>query len=113
MPALRLNQSRTRLQQLFLLTLIFSKVSLFVACKNRSPEQLNRLIQELSSPDGKMRNAATFEIAGYRRDGEKAVGPLVRLLNTDPNRGIKTSAAYALRRIDTKEAKAALDSFEK
>lgn len=84
-----------------------------VACKQKSPQQLDKLITELQSPDPKKRNAAALEISGYGEDGKQAVGPLIRLLNTDPNRGIKTSAAYALRSINTKEAKAALDSFEK
>ena len=84
-----------------------------VACKSKNPEQLEKLILKLESPDPKQRNAAALEIASYAYEGKKAVPSLIRLLNTEPNRGIKTSAAYALRSIGTKEATAALDSFEK
>lgn len=103
---------KTTLDYIWLSIFLLLTLSI-AACKQRSPEQLDKLITELQSSDPKKRNAAALEISSYGEDGQRAVGPLIRLLNTDPNRGIKTSAAYALRSIGTKEAKGALDSFEK
>jgi len=92
--------------RILLLTLI-----LLFACKARSNEELGVLIKNLSSPDGKVRNSAALEIASYGKDGAPAVPALIKLLTSDKSRGIRTSAAYALRSIGTEDAVKALDSY--
>jgi HEAT repeat protein len=82
------------------------------SCKNRSNDNLNELIKELSSSDKSVRNSAALEIAGYGKSGSPAVPALVKLLNTDSSRGIRTSAAYALRSIGTADAIKALDNYK-
>ena len=85
----------------------------FLACRPQSPERLKELIHELESSDGKVRNAAALEIANYGESGKPAVPPLIHVLQHDQSRGIRTSAALALRKIGTKEAINALDNYKK
>lgn len=86
---------------------------LFAAgCEQRSPEKLHTLIAKLHSSDSKERNSAALAIAAYGEEAKEAVPELIKLLNTDKSRGIRTSAAYALRSIGTKEAVSALDHYK-
>jgi len=91
-----------------LLALSFS----LTACERKSPERLQGLIQQLSSADGKERNTAALTIGSYGEAGKAAVPALIKLLQTDKSRGIRTSAAFALRSIGTKDAIAALDAYK-
>lgn len=83
-----------------------------VACSRKSPEKLRALINDLSSSDSGVRNQAALSIASYGEEGKDAVPALIKLLRTDKSRGIRTSAAFALRSIGTKEAITALDEYE-
>ena len=84
---------------------------LLLAACGPSKEELPGLIKELSHKDGRVRNQAALRIARMGSDGKPAVKPLIRLLKDD-SAGIRTSAAYALRNIGTKEAIKALDNYE-
>ena len=81
------------------------------SCRHNSEEKLESLVKALSSPDKGIRNSSALDIARFGKDGHKAVPGLIKLLNSDPSRGIRTSAAFALRSIDTPEAIKALDSY--
>lgn len=99
------------MNRLLHLSLILA-VAVFLGCKSRSPEQLRRLVSDLHSSDGAIRNQAALAIGEFGEDAKSAVPDLIRLLNTDKSRGIRTSAAFALRQIGTKEAISALDSYK-
>jgi HEAT repeat protein len=94
------------------LNTVLAFVFAFGACRSKSPQRLQQLIVDLSAADPGTRNQAALEISRYGAEGKAAVPALVRLLNTDRNRGIRTSAAVALRAIGTKEAIAALDKYK-
>ena len=69
--------------------------------------------QALYSGIAKERNDAAQTLAYCgASEGAKAVPRLTQLLY-DENIGVQSSAAYALRKIDTKEARAALDNATK
>lgn len=80
-------------------------------CRSHSPEELKRLVGELKSRDGSVRNQAALALGEFGEDGREAVPDLIRVLQRDPSRGIRTSAAFALRKIGTKEAVDALDNY--
>lgn len=90
------------------------KVSLFVffilllvGCKEPAETAVPRLIQQLSSPVQRERSQAALELARYGEEAKDAVPALIKTLK-DPNGGVKSNAAFALRSIDTKEARNAL-----
>ena len=83
----------------------------FSAC-GASVEDIPRLKKELSSPDASQRNKAALALAGLGEKAQPAEDALIRLLS-DKNSGVKSSAAYALRAIDTPKARAALDKATK
>lgn len=91
----------------------FILAPLLFACTKKSPEELRLSIRELSSSDPKVRNRAALKIAAYGHSGVEAIPSLIRVLKTDPSKGIRSSAAYALRSIGSKEALEALDGYEK
>ena len=69
--------------------------------------------KDLYSASAKERNDAALVLAQCGADeGGKAVPRLIELIY-DQNVGVQSSAAYALRKIDTKEARAALDKATK
>lgn len=82
-----------------------------VAC-GPSKEELPQLIKDLRSSESATRNKAALALAEFGTDGEKAVPSLIQLLN-DKSGGVRSSAAYALRKIDTPEARRALDTYQK
>ena len=84
---------------------------LLLGCESRSPEKLRILVAELRSSDPEERNAAALSIGRYGPDGKAAVPELVRVLTSDKSRGIRTSAAYALRQINTPEAIRAIEEY--
>lgn len=65
----------------------------------------------LYSERAKDRNAGALSLARCGEDAQGAVGKLSQLLY-DPNPGVQSAAAYALREIDTKQAQAALARAE-
>lgn len=82
-------------------------LSIFTACYD--PKEVPVLIKKLHSSDPKVRNDAALRL-GYMGSpmANKATSDLIPLL-TDENVGVQSAAAYALRRIDTTQARAALD----
>ncbi len=94
-----------------ILTIIFFVLFSVSAC-GPSKEDLPKYMKELKSSESKTRNRAALAIAELGPDAEKAVPSLVMLLGDD-NGGVRSSAAYALRRIDTPRARQALDSYKK
>ena len=87
-------------------------LALLVACGPPSEERMNELKEQLQSSNTRTRNRAALDLANYGRHAAPAIPQLKRLLN-DPNGGVQTSAAYALRQIGTPEADAALKSAPK
>ena len=80
--------------------------STFTACCDT--ENLPKNIQALNSPSPKVRNQAALDLASCGESASKAVPRLGRLLY-DENVGVQSSAAYALRKIDTDEAREILE----
>ncbi|MCB0322357.1 MAG: HEAT repeat domain-containing protein [Bdellovibrionales bacterium] len=71
-----------------------------------------KLIKQLSAKDSSTRNKAAYALAGYGADAKPATRALIARLK-DPNMGVRSTAAYALRSIGTPEATKALDAYEK
>lgn len=96
-----------RRQILFMRALVFSFLILLLGCTD--PKKVPIYISQLSSSKASERNDAALEL-GYigAPHAKKAVPYLIPLL-TDPNPGVQSAAAYALRRIDTLEARSALE----
>jgi HEAT repeat protein len=76
-----------------------------------SEEDIPSFKRGIYSSDAKERNKAAL---GLARCGEKAADTTARLgeLLYDKNVGVQSSAAYALRKIDTEEARAILRRVE-
>ena len=72
---------------------------------------LPRAIDQLASPRASERNQALHAVGRCGERSERAV-PLIERLMYDPNVGVASSAAYALRRIDTPSARQALKAAE-
>ncbi|MCB0343870.1 MAG: HEAT repeat domain-containing protein [Bdellovibrionales bacterium] len=93
--------------------LILLASSLFLASACSDPEiEIPKLIKQLKSSDSSARNNAAMKLGSYGGDAQSAVRPLASLLN-DENGGVRSSAAFALRKIGTPEAKRALDNYKK
>ncbi len=78
-----------------------------LGCSGDTAAELKRLKQELKSSDPRTRNQAALQTASMGKKAEPLVPELIGLLR-DPNGGIRSSAAYALREIDSPSAQAAL-----
>lgn len=87
---------------------IFLSLMLGFGCSGDRTAEIKQLKQELRSSDGRARNQAALKAASLGKAGEPLVPELIALLR-DPNGGIRSSAAYALRAIDTPAAHAALE----
>jgi HEAT repeat protein len=72
---------------------------------------LPKAMRNLSSSDVREKNRALQIIAQCGSRGEAAVPRIIQLMYDD-NVGVASSAAYALRKIDSKEARAALRRAE-
>lgn len=72
---------------------------------------LPRAIDQLTSPKASERNKALHLVGRCGSKAERAV-PMIERLMYDENVGVASSAAYALRKIDTPSARAALKSAE-
>ena len=84
----------------------------FSGCKESAETAVPKAVEQLQSKDAHQRNAAAQRLSAYGGDAADAVKPLTRAL-WDNNMGVRTSAAYALRKIDTKEARQALADYKK
>jgi HEAT repeat protein len=71
-------------------------------------ERLPQAQRDLYASDAKKRNEAALELASCGAKSASAVSRLRELLY-DSNVGVQSSAAYALRKIDTPEAREALE----
>lgn len=97
----------TRLLRLRLtLVLLATLASALPACRDHARD-LPLLIKQLSDKESTIRNKAALELGAIGKKAEPAVPALIRLLK-DPNGGVQTSAAYALRQIDSPRARKAL-----
>jgi HEAT repeat protein len=85
---------------------------LLQSCKESADVAVPALVADLGSQDSGERNRAALRLASYGKDAAPAVRSLIRLLGDD-NSGVRSSAAYALRQIDTPEARKALDGYRK
>jgi len=94
-----------------LLVLVLLVLGLQISC-GPSEEDLPIYIKQLKSQESSVRNKAALSLAKFGADGEKAVPALIKLLS-DKNGGVRSSAAYALRSIDTPQARRALDDYKK
>ena len=74
-------------------------------------DALPRAIDQLSSPKASERNQALHVVGRCGQRSESAV-PTIERLMYDQNVGVASSAAYALRRIDTHSARQALKAAE-
>ncbi len=93
-----------------LLVLILSIV--FVSCSRASVEDIPKLVTALRHKDSSVRNKAALDLASLGPEAKPATAALIRLLQ-DENGGVRTSAAVALRAIDTPAAIRALDNYRK
>ena len=75
-------------------------------------EGIPTALRNLNSPKASDRNKALHLLAHCGERGEQAV-PRIAQLMYDENVGVASSAAYALRKIDTKEARVALKVAER
>lgn len=91
----------------FSLCFFVSSFLLFSACKESAETAIPRLVKQLSSPVQRERSQAALELARYGKEAKDAVPALIETLK-DPNGGVKSNAAFALRSIDTQEARKAL-----
>jgi HEAT repeat protein len=89
----------------FFLVIVFL---LSACCKE---EKIPKLSRDLYSSSSKDRNDAALELARCGSAASKTVSRLGQLLY-DENIGVQSAAAYALRKIDTKEARAILKRAE-
>jgi HEAT repeat protein len=74
-------------------------------------EEIPREIEKLYSSQASARNEGALALARCGSRAEKAVPRLAALLY-DENVGVQSSAAYALRKIDTKRAREVLERAE-
>lgn len=88
-------------------------LSLFGAasCRGVSAADLPRLIEALEDQESRVRNQAALDLAALGREARPATRALIKRLQREKNRGVRTSVAYALRQIDTAEARAALEQY--
>jgi HEAT repeat protein len=93
--------------------LFLSLLSLsFSACLEAPETAIPKLINDLSAKESSVRNKAALKLASYKEDARPAVLPLIACLR-DPNNGVRTSAAFALREIKDEKGLQAIDRYEK
>lgn len=88
---------------------LLSWAILFASCGDPKKE-VPQLEKKLFSMDAKERSGAALRLARIGSPhGTRTVPTLIRLLD-DPNAGVRSAAAYALREMDTPQARSALDA---
>ena len=85
-------------------------VTLICGCCNK--EEIPGLIEKLNSMKSHDRSQAALDLARCGTKASKAVPRLAELLY-DENVGVQSSASYALRKIDTSEARKIMDAIDK
>ncbi|MCO6429929.1 MAG: HEAT repeat domain-containing protein [Deltaproteobacteria bacterium] len=87
---------------------LISVIALSGCCREKDiPDHINKLY----SGSAKDRNQAALDLSRCGSSAAKAVPRLGQLIY-DENVGVQSSAAYALRRIDTEEARKILERAE-
>jgi HEAT repeat protein len=84
-------------------------IVLIQACCDK--KEIPELMKLLNSGKAENKNKAALALASCGEDAKGAV-PILGKLIYDENVGVQSSAAYALRKIDTKEARKILKSAE-
>lgn len=97
-------------QQLIPASLLMLTLTLSSGCHESAEHAVPHLIKQLDSDIASERNAACHALASYGPEARPATKALIKRLR-DENIGIRSSAAYALRKIDSPEATAALDAY--
>ncbi len=82
------------------------------SCKENPKTAVPKLIKQLNSTIAAERSNAALTLGRYGEQAKEAVPALIICLE-DPNSGVKSAAAYALRVIDTPQAQNALQKYEK
>ena len=72
-------------------------------------DEVERKIKDLKSPDSATRSQAALALADAGDAAKRAVPALASMLN-DRNPGVRSSAAFALRKIGTAEADRVLEA---
>ncbi len=83
-----------------------------VSCFSDPSKEVPKLIAELNAKESSVRNQACLKLGSYGEDALDAVPYLINLLH-DPNNGVRTSAAFALRKIGGDRAEKALLEYKK
>ena len=96
----------------FCVSVLAASLILLSSCGGADSKTLKRLIGDLQSKETSSRNQAALKLASYGESAAPAVPALAQRLK-DPNGGVRSSAAFALRAIGNKEANAALESYQK
>jgi HEAT repeat protein len=96
----------------FVLSFFMLSCCLFSACRESAETAVPRLVKQLKSRDAHERNLAAKALGDYGKDAAKAVAPLNRAL-WDDNMGVRTSAAYSLKKIDTPKARQAIEFYQR
>jgi len=105
------NQMKThKFLKLCARVLVLAGLMLTVGCKLVDKAELPQLLNDLKHQDSHVRSKAAMRIAGLEEDGVEAVPALIETLS-DINGGVRSSAAFALRKIGTPEAKQALANY--
>ena len=87
---------------------LFLSILLLTLSSCNSATELKTLKRDLRSSDTKVKNQAALRAASFGKSAEPLVPELIMLLR-DPNGGVRSSAAFALREIDSDDARAALE----
>jgi len=106
-----LNAVGTSMKLLLPLCILLSAFIL-TSCGESPDTVVPVLIKELQSKDSQERNRAALKLASYGDKADPATKELIHLLKDD-NGGVRSSAAYALRKIGSPKAQAALDNYQK
>ena len=109
MPLFFFSQSSTPRTERLFRTMVALCLSLVSACCDE--EALPGAIDQLTSPKESDRNRALHIVGRCGTKADRAV-PTIERLMYDQNVGVASSAAYALRKIDTPSARAALKAAE-
>lgn len=84
----------------------------FASCTEPAETAVPRLVEQLKSRDAHQRNLAARALADYEEEAEPAVKQLIKTL-WDDNIGVRSSAAYALTKIGSKDALKAIEDYKK
>ncbi len=79
----------------------------FCSCQESASTAIPKLSKQLKSKITKERSQAALAAGAYGQDAAPLTEDLIRLLS-DKNGGTRSAAAFALRKIDSKDARKAL-----